>query len=360
MILFLDVETNGLPKNYQAPLDEFENWPRAVQVAWARYTNSGEFLNSTKALVKPDRWTISAELTKIHGLTTEICETGTPIVDILDSLACWVAEADYIVAHNVDFDTAILGSEFLRAGMDNPFLGKRFVCTMKESTDYCAIGSGRDGRYKWPKLSELYATLFPGEQIENEHDALSDTLACARCFWELVRHGVITVESEPMIVLPDGTDIQKLARARQILAQLKGTKQAMLESVTQDVIYIGLEKQIKEVQALQETLESQIRECGLKQYEADHNKTPGTGWSVKVFKKVEVMAGVDLKEWCLHNFTPALKVDEKLVEKAAIAGGIPKNVVTVKDDPRVQIESDLDKYVVLEKAEPDDEDQLPF
>ena len=34
MYLIFDTETTGLPRNYNAPISDSENWPRAVQIAW--------------------------------------------------------------------------------------------------------------------------------------------------------------------------------------------------------------------------------------------------------------------------------------------------------------------------------------
>jgi DNA polymerase-3 subunit alpha len=34
MFLIYDTETTGLPKNYNAPLTDSDNWPRLVQLAW--------------------------------------------------------------------------------------------------------------------------------------------------------------------------------------------------------------------------------------------------------------------------------------------------------------------------------------
>ena len=32
MYLIFDTETTGLPKNWKAPLTDFDNWPRMVQL----------------------------------------------------------------------------------------------------------------------------------------------------------------------------------------------------------------------------------------------------------------------------------------------------------------------------------------
>ncbi|PJB57251.1 MAG: 3'-5' exonuclease, partial [Bacteroidetes bacterium CG_4_9_14_3_um_filter_41_19] len=34
MFLIFDTETTGLPQRYDAPLTDFDNWPRMIQLAW--------------------------------------------------------------------------------------------------------------------------------------------------------------------------------------------------------------------------------------------------------------------------------------------------------------------------------------
>ena len=59
---------------------------------------------------------------------------------------------------------------------------------MLSSINYCKI-LGKDG-YKYPKLQELYRKLF-GKEFEDAHDALCDTEATEKCFWELKKQGII-------------------------------------------------------------------------------------------------------------------------------------------------------------------------
>ena len=33
-ILFFDTETTGLPKKYDAPASNVDNWPRLIQLSW--------------------------------------------------------------------------------------------------------------------------------------------------------------------------------------------------------------------------------------------------------------------------------------------------------------------------------------
>jgi DNA polymerase-3 subunit epsilon len=97
-------------------------------------------------------------------------------------------QSKYVIGHNLDFDERVVSAEFFRAKMDPYFDNKIKICTMKTSTDYCAI-DGRYG-YKWPKLSELYTKLFDEEILET-HDAEKDMEVTQKCFWELKNRGVI-------------------------------------------------------------------------------------------------------------------------------------------------------------------------
>ena len=45
MFLIFDTETTGLPKNYNAPLTDFDNWPRMVQLAWQVHDAHGRALH---------------------------------------------------------------------------------------------------------------------------------------------------------------------------------------------------------------------------------------------------------------------------------------------------------------------------
>jgi DNA polymerase III subunit epsilon len=94
------------------------------------------------------------------------------------------------VAHNVRFDEGVIGAEFFRAGREkNPIESKTRCCTMRQATDFCQIPGGPQG-YKWPTLDQLHRTLF-GVGFEGAHNAIADVRACATCFFELRRRGVL-------------------------------------------------------------------------------------------------------------------------------------------------------------------------
>ncbi len=190
MYLFFDTETTGLPRNYQAPLDDFSNWPRLVQLAWSLYDTDANHWESHNLIIKPDGFIIPPESTKIHRISQErAMNEGIDLHSALERFSQDVQGASYLVAHNIDFDEKIIGSELLREKMFNWIAESKKICTMKSSVQYCRLTSPHGG-YKWPNLMELYNCLF-AKGFSDAHDAMVDVKACADCFFELRRRGVI-------------------------------------------------------------------------------------------------------------------------------------------------------------------------
>ena len=189
MYLFFDTETTGLPRNYKAPVTNLNNWPRLVQLAYLYYDENGNKISGGDFIIKPEGFTIPAEASKIHGISTErAIREGQSITSVLQHFNSLIEQATYLVAHNMSFDEKIVGAEFLRNGMPNSIQYKNKICTMEKTTNFCAI-KGPYG-YKWPKLSELHYKLF-GAYFDEAHNAAVDITATAKCFWELKRMGKI-------------------------------------------------------------------------------------------------------------------------------------------------------------------------
>ena len=194
MYLFFDTETTGLPINWNAPISDFSNWPRIVQIAWAHYDENGKEIKSKSYIIKPGNFFIPIESARVHGITTEIAnEKGVAIKAVLNELTRALKEAEYLIAHNISFDEKIVGAEYLRKNMPNAVQFKNKICTMESSVDFCKI-PGND-KYKFPKLEELYYILFKNH-FSNAHDALVDVKACAKCFFELKKLGVIKIHEK--------------------------------------------------------------------------------------------------------------------------------------------------------------------
>jgi len=193
-ILFYDTETTGKPLKYKAPVIDLSNWPRLVQLAWIIADKEGNVLKKKSVIIKPDGFSIPADAVAVHGITTERAQReGLPLKDVLEEFATDLSLAEHVVGHNIDFDQHVVGAELCRLGMDfNALMDKPCTCTMKTTTNFCAIPNPNTyfGGYKWPSLQELYHKLF-NRDFEGAHDALADITATKECFFELKRRGII-------------------------------------------------------------------------------------------------------------------------------------------------------------------------
>ncbi len=192
MFLIFDTETTGLPKNYNAPISDSDNWPRMVQLAWQLHDYDGTLIQAHNYIVKPEGYTIPYNAEKVHGISTErAMRDGHELKFVLEEFNKDLERAKYNVGHNIEFDVNVVGAEFFRKGILQPIIvEKEIIDTKDEGTEFCAIPGGRGGKFKWPTLTELHNKLF-GEGFGDAHDAAYDVDATARCFFGLITEGVI-------------------------------------------------------------------------------------------------------------------------------------------------------------------------
>ncbi len=87
MFLIFDTETTGLPTNWNAPLDDFENWPRLIQLAWQIHDEKGELVDIKSYLVKPEGFIIPRGSEKyMEYQLKEQQKRGNPLILYLLSL----------------------------------------------------------------------------------------------------------------------------------------------------------------------------------------------------------------------------------------------------------------------------------
>ena len=189
--LFFDTETTGLPRNYSAPTTDLDNWgaARLVQLGYILEDDKQGVISKGNLIVRPEGFVIPEAASNVHGITTEVAtEKGLPAKKVVYAFLGQARIADVLVGHNVDYDTHVVGAELVRHWGKDYIEGMPVVDTMKSSVDFCKIPSARG--YKWPKLIELHNKLF-GCDFEDAHDAMADISATRKCFWELVRLGII-------------------------------------------------------------------------------------------------------------------------------------------------------------------------
>ncbi len=193
MFLIFDTETTGLPLRDNAPIEELENWPRVVQIAWQLHDKTGKLLETDNLIIRPDGYEIPYSAEKVHGISTaKALESGVACEVAMSRFAEALESSSFVIGHNVKFDLNITAAELLRSGIPNKLLSTRSVCTMELTRDFCKL-PGRGARFKSPKLEELYEILF-SESFSGAHDASADVNATARAFFELYRRRIISPE----------------------------------------------------------------------------------------------------------------------------------------------------------------------
>ncbi|MBS9766912.1 MAG: DNA polymerase III subunit alpha [Flavobacteriaceae bacterium] len=193
MYLIFDTETTGLPKDFNAPITDTDNWPRCIQIAWQLHDKNGKLLEHHDYLVRPKGFNIPYGAEKIHGISTQLAEEqGTELDTVLELFNEALAKSTFLVGQNLEFDLNIMGCEFYRAGVETPLLDLPVLDTCTETTaSLCQIPGGKGGKFKLPSLTELHQHLFNAPFAE-AHNATADVEATTRCFLELIRLGVFT------------------------------------------------------------------------------------------------------------------------------------------------------------------------
>ena len=189
-LLFLDTEASGLPKKWDKPYTDSNNWPFSVQISWVIYTNNGTFVKQEDHYIGDQDFDIKPSAIKIHGIDRDyLADHGKSRATVMQLLA---DDLNYyqplVTGHFMEFDFHVTSADFCRAGIPNPLENLPTFCTMLASSHYV-----RDPSIKYLKLGELYSHLFK-RKLENQHNALADAQATADCFFELRRKSEITDE----------------------------------------------------------------------------------------------------------------------------------------------------------------------
>lgn len=197
-ILFFDTETTGLPAKGANWEDDFNEFPHLVSIAWVINDALYHFI------IKPNGWEIPAESTAIHGITQERAnKEGVELKSVLKAFFSSCKRADFIVGHNIYFDTSIIKSEVMRLGGKDLYekwdveqclwKGKR-IDTMRATMKWVDARM-QNGRLKLPSLMDLYQKCFPGMAYP-QHDALEDVMAVIDCFPVLLKNGLIELKQK--------------------------------------------------------------------------------------------------------------------------------------------------------------------
>ena len=177
-VLYFDVETDGYG-GFNPPKQNL------IQLAWIFNGTRHSYLIKGVQSINPQ---------VPHKITPQMLnEQGLEFSDVWKLFSRDFNKANYIVAHNIAFDSGIISRELLINDLDVSVI-QRFknkckkygICTMKETTEFCKLEKVGNSKlypgYKWPRLTELHQKLFGTEPSEEMHDALNDCVVTERCY----------------------------------------------------------------------------------------------------------------------------------------------------------------------------------
>ena len=206
-VLFLDLETNGLPQqisyNSYYSYDQINKYrnSRIIQLAYILCDIDIDCVNVTNFkiiskkdfIIKPNGFIINNS--DIHGIKhNDASINGLEFNKIVNLIKDDFINTELIVAHNILFDKNVLLSELFRiqsTELINHITKIKYFCTSKGCVNITKIKFRNF--YKQPKLSELYYYLFK-KNIEGQHNAIYDTENLMLCFIELINKKYITKE----------------------------------------------------------------------------------------------------------------------------------------------------------------------
>jgi len=124
---------------------------------------------------------IPKKASDVHGIKNEDLLSYWYINKYIYKFLNAVSEADYVVCHNVNFDSKFLKAETKRLWIPFDWENVKWICTMTSTTELV--------NWKWwkyPKLTKLHEFLF-WRDFDWAHDAMADIKATRDCFLELCR-----------------------------------------------------------------------------------------------------------------------------------------------------------------------------
>lgn len=163
--LIFDTETTGLPAPTAADL---KSQPRIIELALVEIV-SGEITREGSWLINPGQ-SLSAEITKITGLTDDDLKGAPQFASALGEISEWFLGAYGLIAHNLPFDLTMLVNELRH-------LGKEFAFPYPPQ-QICTVATFEHLKGRRMKMTELYQEVI-GRELKQTHRALDDARALA-------------------------------------------------------------------------------------------------------------------------------------------------------------------------------------
>lgn len=198
ILLAYDTETTGLPLWNQP--SEHPDQPRIVQLAAELFDDeTGRTLHVINHIIKPEGWTIPADVAAIHGISTDMAMAhGLPMGVILPLFMNLWKRSSVRLAHNESFDMRMVRIEIMRDPGFSPNAADAWksgaaYCTQAKSTPILNLPptpkmlAVERKHAKSANLGEAYQ-FFTGKKLEGAHRADVDVAACKAVYYGIRDH----------------------------------------------------------------------------------------------------------------------------------------------------------------------------
>lgn len=186
MYLIFDCSALAGKTDYKANFTETNAWPRLIHISWILLNDEYKPIGDADYIVDSKNFIIDDKSKeKAHIDDDDIAKKNMAVDEILDKFSESVEKAEYIFAHNLNYNENILGAEYVRNKKSINMFSKKRHCLMEEGTYFCKIPS-KGGGFKFPTLPELHAACF-GQSYGPPGNARADVIAATRSFIKLMK-----------------------------------------------------------------------------------------------------------------------------------------------------------------------------
>ena len=159
-LVFFDIESTGT--------DVVKD--RIIQIALVKYSKDGSKPIEKNILMNP-QYPIKPDAIKVHGITVDMVRNKPTFKEYAIELLDFLGDADLGGYNSKRFDIPMLIEEFARVGIDFSVQNRRLI-------------DAQQIFYKMePRTLKAALKFYCGRNLENAHDAMSDTKATADVFW---------------------------------------------------------------------------------------------------------------------------------------------------------------------------------
>lgn len=202
LIMFIDVETSGLPVtksfNDYYPFTDLKSYDsaRMIKISWSLYDEAGNKIRLRDYLIKPEGFEISDGSSKINGIPQEVAmKNGTEIEKVSELLHNDIESVKLLVGHNMNFHKNIIYSELFRLKKIetiNRIKKIKKLCTATNSKNLLKIKILINYHYiyKLPSLHELYEWCFK-KPMKNRFRSEWNVENLAKIYFHLKFNGLI-------------------------------------------------------------------------------------------------------------------------------------------------------------------------